>query len=277
MPTLRFVIFFALLLSVLRVLLLRCRHNASGWDSLECRSYAHRGLHNIADGVPENSLAAFRRAIRHGYGSELDVHLLRDGSLAVFHDSALDRMTGCAGVLEDRTAADLSALHLAGTPETIPQFCEVLSLYEGTGLPLVVELKPCRGNHNALTERTVRELDKFHVPYCLESFDPRCLRWLRKHRPDIIRGQLSADFLRDRSDRGFLMDFLAAKLLMNFYGLPDFLAYRFEDRVKAPLRFCRRWFGARIFYWTVRSRADLETAGHEGAQAIFEGFDPNEK
>ena len=173
MPILRFVIFFALLLSALWLLLLRCRRNASGWDKLEHRRYAHRGLHNAADGVPENSLAAFRRAIRHGYGAELDVHLLRDGSLAVFHDSALARMTGCAGALEDRTAADLSVLHLAGTP--------------------------------------------------------------------------------------------------------DFLAYRFEDRAKAPLRFCRRVFGARIFYWTVRSRADLEAAEREGAQAIFEGFDPNKK
>ena len=277
MSILHFVIIFALLFAAIRLLLLRCRRGASGWEHFEHRRYAHRGLHNAADGVPENSLAAFRRAIRHGYGAELDVHLLRDGSLAVFHDSDLKRMTGTDGVLEDCTAQDLSSLHLAGTAETVPQFCEVLSLYESTGLPLVVELKPLRGNHNALTERAVRELDRFHVPYCMESFDPRCLRWLRKHRPDLLRGQLSADFLRDRSDRGLPMDFLAAKLLMNFYGLPDFLAYRFEDRAKAPLRFCRRVFGAHIFYWTVRSRAELDIAEREGAQAIFEGFDPNEK
>lgn len=277
MQTLQLVILFALFLLTVWLFFLNSRANHPSWAALEHRRYAHRGLHCSADSVPENSLAAFRRAIRHGYGSELDVHLLRDGSLAVFHDSALARMTGRAGALEDRTAADLSVLHLAGTPETIPQLYEVLSLYEGTGFPLVVELKPCRGNHNTLTERTVRELDKFHIPYCMESFDPRCLRWLRKHRPDITRGQLSADFLRDRSDRGFLMDAPAAKLLMNFYGLPDFLAYRFEDRAKAPLRFCRRVFGARIFYWTVRSRAELEAAEREGAQAIFEGFDPNKK
>ena len=124
------------------------------------RNYAHRGLHCSADSVPENSLAAFRRAIRHGYGAELDVHLLRDGTLAVFHDSDLKRMTSVTGVLEDCTAQDLAALHLAGTPETIPQLCEVLSLYEGTGLPLVVELKSYRGNHRALAERTAKELDK---------------------------------------------------------------------------------------------------------------------
>jgi len=172
------VILFALFLLTVWLFFLNSRANHPSWAALEHRRYAHRGLHCSADSVPENSLAAFRRAIRHGYGAELDVHLLRDGTLAVFHDSDLKRMTGVTGVLEDCTAQDLAALRLAGTPETIPQLCEVLSLYEGTGLPLVVELKSYRGNHRALAERTAKELDKYQIPYCMESFDPRCLMWL---------------------------------------------------------------------------------------------------
>ena len=175
MQTLQFVILFTLFLLTVWLFFLNSRVNHPSWAALEHRRYAHRGLHCSADSVPENSLAAFRRAIRHGYGAELDVHLLRDGTLAVFHDSDLKRMTGVTGVLEDCTAQDLAALHLAGTPETIPQLCEVLSLYEGTGLPLVVELKSYRGNHRALAERTAKELDKYQIPYCMESFDPRCL------------------------------------------------------------------------------------------------------
>ena len=54
-------------------------------------SYAHRGLHGA--GVPENSLAAFREAVLHGYGIELDLQLSRDGEIMVFHDYNLDRMT----------------------------------------------------------------------------------------------------------------------------------------------------------------------------------------
>ena len=142
MQTLQFVILFALFLTVWPFSQ-QPKAIHPGWAARH-RRYAHRGLHCSADSVPENSLAAFRRAIRHGYGAELDVHLLRDGTLAVFHDSDLKRMTGVTGVLEDCTAQDLAALHLAGTPETIPQLCEVLSLYEGTGLPLVVELKSYR-------------------------------------------------------------------------------------------------------------------------------------
>ena len=93
MQTLQFVILFALFLLTVWLFFLNSRANHPSWAALEHRRYAHRGLHCSADSVPENSLAAFRRAIRHGYGSELDVHLLRDGTLAVFHDSDLKRMT----------------------------------------------------------------------------------------------------------------------------------------------------------------------------------------
>ena len=203
------------------------------------------------------------------------MHLLRDGTLAVFHDSDLKRMTGVTGVLEDCTAQDLAALHLAGTPETIPQLCEVLSLYEGTGLPLVVELKSYRGNHRALAERTAKELDKYQIPYCMESFDPRCLMWLRAFRPEIIRGQLSENFRKDARGWEHFVGFLLSNLLFNAFTAPDFIAYKFEDRRRFAPRICRVFYGAHMFYWTVRTYEDLKAAEREGAQAIFEGFDPD--
>ena len=180
--------------------------------------YAHRGLHNGDVGVPENSRAAFRRAVEYGFGAELDVHLLADGSLAVFHDSALARMTGREGTVEALTAARLSDYRLGGTEETIPPLCDVLELFEGTGLPLLVELKTYRGNHNALTARAVEELDRYRVPYVMESFDPRCLLWLRRFHPEIVRGQLAQDFLRrpeDASGMGKAMDRVLTGMALN--------------------------------------------------------------
>ena len=52
------------------------RRNHPGLKKLSLWVYAHRGLHG--EGVPENSLKAFRRAAAEGYGAELDVHLLAD-------------------------------------------------------------------------------------------------------------------------------------------------------------------------------------------------------
>lgn len=252
----------------------RCRRCSAAWERFTLYRYAHRGLYD-AD-APENSLAAFRRAVDHGFGAELDVHLLSDGSLAVFHDSDLSRMTGRAGVLEELTAAELSAYPLAGTDETIPTFHEVLRLFAGTGLPLIVELKPYRGNHAALTARTLAELDRFDVPYCLESFDPRCLRALRRTRPEVVRGQLSRDFLHAQPRHGAL-DYFTTRLLLNFLSVPDFIAYRYPDRRAAPLALCTRLYGAKLVYWTLRDEASLRAAEAEGALVIFEHFIPKEK
>ncbi len=239
--------------------------------------YAHRGLHDASLGIPENSMAAFRRAVEHGFGSELDVHLLSDGTLAVFHDSDLARMTGRGGELEALDAAALAACALGGTKETIPQLREVLSLYEGTHLPLLVELKSHKGNHRELAARTVEELDRFRVPYLIESFDPRCLLWLRRSRPEIARGQLAQDFLRGEefaSGMGRRADRILTSMALNRATKPDFVAFRYEHRDTASLRLVKRLHTADIFYWTVRSREEMESAEAEGAQVIFEGFVP---
>ena len=236
--------------------------------------YAHRGLHNIKEGAPENSLAAFRRAVAHGFGAELDVHLLADGALAVFHDSDLKRMTGREGVVEDLSAPRLAEYRLGGTGETIPQLCEVLELFERAALPLVVELKSHGGNHDALAARTVEELDKYAVPYVMESFDPRCLLWLRENRPEIIRGQLAQDFTRRPSGLGAEMDRQMTELAFNAQTEPHFVAYNFEDRDVPALRgIVERGFPD-VYYWTIRSPEDMAIAEAEGARVIFEGFIP---
>ncbi len=239
--------------------------------------YAHRGLHDKSIGIPENSMAAFRRAVEHGFPSELDVHLLADGALAVFHDSDLKRMTGREGVIEDLTAAQLAEYKLGGTEETIPQFCDVLALYEGTGLPLLVELKSWRENSDALSARTVEELDKYHVPYVTESFDPRCLLWLRANRPEIVRGQLAQDFLRtpkDSAGMGAETDRALTEMAFNAQTEPHFVSFNFAHRDAPSLRRVKEAGGVDIYYWTIRSREDMETAEAEGAQPIFENFIP---
>ena len=129
------------------LLALRGRTGHPGLSALRGWNYAHRGLHS--PGVPENSLAAFRAAVEHGYGAELDVHLLKDGGLAVIHDSKLIRTTGREGRVEDLTTAELKNYPLEGTEETIPTFREVLEVFSGR-TPLIIELKPEGNNHAAL-------------------------------------------------------------------------------------------------------------------------------
>lgn len=263
-----------LVLAEFLILALACRNRHPMWRILRLWRYAHRGFHDKPH-IPENSMAAFRRAIENGYGAELDVHLTADGNLAVIHDSSLLRTAGVDVAIEDLTKEQLSQYRLEGTDERIPLLEEVLALFEQK-TPLIVELKSERGNYKELTASTVAMLDRFRANYCIESFDPRCLQWLHKNRPEIVRGQLSENFLRhgDGAPQSRIVLFLLAKLLLNFTTRPDFIAYRFEDRDCLPVKLCRRIYRVQEVNWTIRNRADMLDAESVGNLVIFEQFDP---
>ena len=184
-----------MIVPVLYVLSTACRSGHKGLCDLRDRYYAHRGLHG--NGVPENSMQAFSLALSHGYGVELDVHLLSDGTLAVMHDSLLKRTTGADGNIEDLTFETLQEYCLEGTDQKIPLFSDVLKLFAGKA-PLIVELKTHGNNYASLCEKVCNMLDAYDVAYCLESFDPRCIWWLRRNRPDVVRGQLTENYFRSK-------------------------------------------------------------------------------
>lgn len=265
-----YVCIFAVLIT-LYLLLLQGRKNHPGWDGLLGWYYAHRGLHG--DGRPENSMAAFRAALEGGYGIEFDLHLMKDGNIAVIHDSLLKRTTGCEGRIEDLTTEDLPNYHLEGTEETIPTFRQLLDLYAGKA-PLIVELKPVENNHARLCETVCDMLDAYDGPYCLESFDPRCVRWLKENRPNIIRGQLSENFLKTDSTMPWLLRFALTHNLLNFTTCPDFIAYRFDHRKTISNEYCRKIWKVQCVSWTIKNQADFDTAVKEGWIPIFEGFRP---
>ena len=243
-------------------------------DRLKGWNYAHRGLHNKGKGIPENSLAAFRAAVEHGYGAELDVHLLRDGNLAVIHDSLLERVTGQSGRREDLTTDELKTYRLCGTEETIPTFREVLDTFAGK-TPLIIELKPVDNNHAALCKAACDAMEGYEGLWCMESFDPRVVRWLKKNRPQIIRGQLSADFVKSDSKQPFLTRFMLTHNLSHFITSPDFIAYKFEHRNRTISNYMsRKVWGMLGVSWTLRTKEDYDTAVSEGWIPIFENFEP---
>ena len=251
---------------------LKGRSNHPGMENLRGWSYAHRGLHK--EGIPENSMAAFRAALEKGYGIELDIHLMKDGNLAVIHDASLKRTAGADVQIEDLTAEDLENYRLEGTDEKIPLFKDVMALFEGKA-PMIVELKPMNENHAALAEAACEILKDYQGIYCMESFDPRCVRWLRKNRPHIIRGQLTENFVANDDKLHPAIRLLLTHNLMNFLTVPDFVAYKFADRkdtVSNPL--CRHAWDIQGVTWTLKTQEEYDTAVKEGWLPIFEGFEP---
>lgn len=229
------------------------------------QDYAHRGLWNEA--CPENSLAAFRRAVQADYGIELDARLTADDEVVVFHDANLRRMCGAEGSVHTLTAAELAALRLSGTEEAIPTLKEVFAIL-GNQTPVILEIKP--GPRLSELCRRILPLLRAHAgPVCVESFDPRALFWFRLHAPDILRGQLvvcPAVPFRWR-------DFLMASLIQNVLGRPDFIACSTDGRLTPAFRLLR-WLGTPFAVWTVRTQEDHRRHQQRFALQIFEGFLP---
>ncbi len=259
-----------LLLFLLYLLSLRGRTGHPGLTALRGWRYAHRGLHS--SDRPENSLAAFRAARDAGYGSELDVHLMADGTLAVIHDASLLRTAGADVKIEDLTLADLECYPLEGTQERIPTLPQVLALYGGKA-PLIVELKPERGNHAALADAAVQALADYSGACCIESFDPNCIHYLKKHCPHILRGQLSTNFFPARA-MPWPVRLMMTGLLTSFLTRPDFIAFEFPHRKNPSLWLSRRLWGIQGVSWTLHSPEELAAAEKEGYLPIFENFLP---
>lgn len=229
--------------------------------------YAHRGLFDNQSGAPENSLPAFRKAVEAGYGIELDVQLSKDGIPVVFHDAGLKRMCGVDGNVWDYTLAELKKLRLAGSKASIPTFSEVLRTVNGK-VPLIVEYKLDVVNTKVCI-RGNRLLSAYPGPYCIESFHPRALRWYRRHRPDVLRGQLGMDFKRETGHYEKPRFFVMSHLLTNFLTRPDFIAFCHTDASAFSRRVCRR-LGALSVAWTIKSREQYQAAEKEFDLFIFD-------
>jgi glycerophosphoryl diester phosphodiesterase len=232
---------------------------------------AHRGLHDIARGVPENSLAAARAAIAKGYAIELDVQLSRDGVVMVFHDHALKRLTGEAGSIDDRTAAELGRLALLGTAERVPSFREFLGEVAGR-VPLLIEFKDFSRRVGGLEAGAMRDLAGYVGEYAVQSFNPSSVLWFRDHAPRVPRGQLRVDLLRAR---GF-----SVPERLHFHrgirknlGAPNFEGWHVGHIGVGAARRARA-AGRDLLCWTVKTEAAKRKARALGANIIFEAVAP---
>lgn len=230
---------------------------------------AHRGLHDIAKGVPENSRMAFQKALEAGYAIELDVRITGDGQVVVFHDPDLQRLCGREGIVAKLPLSELKTLPLLGTQETVPSFRDVLDQVKGQ-VPLVVELKKDKGEAAGILEASVaRMLQHYPGPFVVQSFNPRTVKWFQKNAPQIVRGQISTDLANMTKGLSWFTRIQLKRALMTGYGDPDFLAYDVRD-LPSEITAAARRRGLPILSWTVRTAAERARAAAHADNVIFE-------
>ncbi len=247
-------------------------HKKTKWQHLTGWDYAHRGLYDNEHGIPENSMAAFRRAVDKGYGIELDVHLTADNQLVVFHDDTLTRMCGVNKKISSFLYSDLMQLRLLGTEEGIPLFKDVLELIDGK-VPLIIELKVDGSNQNLLCPLVWQLLSRYKGDYCIESFHPFVLQWFKRHEPQVVRGQLSCNFFKENPHCDIVL-FLMSNLMTNFFTHPDFIAYKYLDLDNPAVIYNRKLFHIMTVVWTIPGKPTYDRFKNKVDAMIFEGFEP---
>lgn len=238
---------------------------------------AHRGLHDAGAGVIENSPSAFDRAIRLGYGIELDVQLSADGVPMVFHDSTLDRLTQTTGPVRARASTELADLRLTGSADTIPTLAQVLDQVAGQ-VPLLIELKDQSGGlgdaDTALEEAAAAVLAGYAGDVAVMSFNPYMMAAMARLAPDVVRGLTTCGYVPSQwphlsSDTCGALRQIAA---FDTVGA-SFISHDWTD-LGSPRVAELKARGVPILCWTIKTLQDDAQARHLADNVTFEGYLP---
>lgn len=204
---------------------------------------AHRGIHI---NEPENSTKAIKEAIKKNYTVEFDVHLLKDGTIVVFHDDNLKRMTGINKKLKDCTYEEIKNIKLLNTNNHIPTLKEILKEVDGK-VPIIVELKYDR-RVGKLEKELVKILDNYKGKFCIMSFNPLSIRWFKKHKPEYIRGLLISHKTKKKR-------FLSNKIMI-FLSKPDFISCNYKLYKNKKIK--KQMKKIPVIAWTIKNDKNYE-------------------
>lgn len=235
------------------------------WTSfLTEKMFAHRGLWNKE--YPENSLAAFKNAIENGYGIELDVNTIEDGTPVIFHDSKMSRMTGKDKYIQNLSKEEFEEIKLVNSDEKIPTLEEVLKLVKGK-VPLLIEIKN-QDKVGPLEKQVLDLLKNYKGEYAIQSFNPYTLHWFYEHAPKIWRGQLASYFKGEKLS--LFKKFILRRLGMKKITAQNFVSY---DISNLPNTFTKK-LNVPLLSWTIKNQDNYFKALKFSDNIIFEGFEP---
>ncbi|MFG6583932.1 glycerophosphodiester phosphodiesterase family protein [Sulfitobacter sp. 1A12779] len=237
---------------------------------------AHRALHDLAAGRPENSRAAVRAAVDAGLGIEIDLQLSADGKPMVFHDYGLERLTAEQGAVRLRDASALAAIPLKGGDEGIPTLEEILDLVAGR-VPLLVEFKDQDGamgpDVGALEAAAAEPLGRYRGDLAVMSFNPHSVRALARLLPEVPRGLTTSAYRPDEWP-------LPAATCDRLREIPDyadsgscFISHEADD-LNRPRVAELKAEGAAVLCWTIRSQAEEKIARKVAQNVTFEDYLP---
>ena len=105
----------------------------------------------------------------------------------------------------------------------------MLELKETLGLtkaPVIIELKYDR-RLGILEKEVMKILKEYKGEYAIQSFNPLTIAWFRYKHKQVIRGQITSNFVNDKMS--FVKRIFLKNMLFNFISNPDYIAYSIEN------------------------------------------------
>lgn len=203
-------------------------------DFLKSRLIAHRGVHNLS--IPENTLLAFQKCVDKNYIIELDIHILKDKTIVVYHDYNLLRVCGVNKIIETLTYAQLSKIKI-NKKYTIPTLEQVIHIVDGK-VPLLIEIKDV-DNNEYFEKEIVKILDKYRGKFAIQTLNPFVIDWFYKNRKNYPIGLI---ILNDFNYKIFKKCIKKADFIsINKNNLP--FKYKIKDKL--------------IIGWTIKTKEEL--------------------
>ena len=238
---------------------------------ITARPIAHRGLHDYARGIVENTASAFAAAIENGYAIECDLQITQDGEAVVFHDDNLERLTEGRGLVKNHTTAEMKALKIRNAADRVQTLAELLDQVKGQ-VPLIIELKSHWDGDERLAARALEVLKGYPGDHAIMSFDPDVVEAVRRMSPTTIRGIVAERAFDSYYDSLPLARQMELRTFAHVARTrPDFVSFFFEELPWAPIDVFRA-AGMPIITWTIRSPSQASRALRLSDQITFEGF-----
>jgi glycerophosphoryl diester phosphodiesterase len=231
------------------------------------RPIAHRGLWN--ESAPENSIAAYERAIADNYPIEIDVQMLADGEMVVFHDRSGKRMTGHNSVISEMCRDDIMKLCLCGTQHTIPFLRDVLKCVDGR-VPILIEMKGHGCDKKLFMHNLKKVLREYRGVLALSSFDPFLAKRAKENFPDIICGQNFTDHRIHGVISGWVRKMGMYIAWISARHMPDFFVCRASLLPLCWILPIAQKYNRPILTWAIDSDETYERIAHTIDNEIFD-------
>lgn len=239
------------------------------------RPIAHRGLHDAACGIIENSASAVVAAMGRGFAVEVDLQCAAGDMPVVFHDATLDRLTNESGPVSARHVDTLRAVSLKGSTDKILSLSDLLSRVEGY-VPLLLEVKSTWRGDGKFEANIAKQLEDYNGPVAVMSFDPQSVAAFRRAAPGLARGLVAERFTADGDwhELTAWQRFAMRHLLTAAFARPHFIAYDIRALPAIAPLLAKVVVGLPLLAWTVRNGSDRERALRYADAMIFEGIEP---